>query len=299
MATGDPWLDFALGLRSDGLTPIMKAISEANSEYAYIVLVPLIYWIFSRRLGVVLLVADAFGTFAAVFLKDALMWPRPPNSGESVWLGRADGYGFPSGHVTAATTTWATLAALRKSFFLAAFGALVTAAVGFSRMYLGVHYAGDVAGGAVIGLVIGLVVLLAAGPITDRFGKLPRTQRYASVLILPALLLLNHSNDAIVILCAAAGACAGHLAATERGWIVATGDPRKLPLFGALRPLLGLPVLGVLALGLGNPSTSEPITLALRFLALGLFMTMVGPKLFMIVEPRLTRPRDAPAPPVT
>jgi membrane-associated phospholipid phosphatase len=298
MATGDPFLDFALGLRSDGLTPIMKAISEANSEYAYIVLIPLLYWVFSRKVAIVLLIADALGTFLAVFLKEALLSPRPPNAGETTWLGRADGYGFPSGHTTASATTWSTLAALLKSWRVALFGAAVTAAVGLSRMYLGVHYSGDVAGGLAIGVGIGVAVLLFGARLAKRFPKLPKVQQYASVLVFPALLALNHSNDAIVILCATAGACAGHIAATDRGWVLATGDPRKLPFFGLLRLGLGLPVLGILALALGSPSTSDPIALALRFTALGAFMTLLGPRVFLAIESRL-RPPPATSAPMT
>src|SRR5262245_12049431 len=129
MATGDPLLDFALSLRGGAMTPLMKAVSEANSEYAYIVLVPVIYWLFSRRVGIQLMVADAIGTFAAVFLKETLASPRPPDSGETAWLGRADGYGFPSGHTTAAATSWATLAAALRSARVAVFGVAVVVAV--------------------------------------------------------------------------------------------------------------------------------------------------------------------------
>jgi membrane-associated phospholipid phosphatase len=298
MATGDPLLDFALSLRSGALTPVMKGISAANAEEAYIVLVPLIYWVLSRRVGITLLIADALGTFAAVFLKDALAWPRPPNSGETAWLASADGFGFPSGHTTAAATTWATLAAQLKSMKVAAFGVLVTAAVGFSRLYLGVHYSGDVAGGALIGLIVGLLVLFLGPRTATRLAALPRKWRYVPILAFPLLLLLNASSDAIVILYAAAGGCAGHLLAGEKGWVLETGDPRKLPLYGLLRLAIGLPVLGLLALGLGDPATTAPAILAVRFLALGFFVTLVGPKIFMGAEARFAR-KPSPAPPVT
>jgi len=47
LTTGDPILDFALSLRSGLLTPVMKGVSDVNSEYAYLAILPLIYWLFS------------------------------------------------------------------------------------------------------------------------------------------------------------------------------------------------------------------------------------------------------------
>ncbi len=298
MATGDPLLDFAVSVRGGLLTLLMRAVSDGNSQYAYLVLVPLVYWVLSRRAGLLLLVADAAGTFAAVYLKGAVGMARPPDAGETAWLARADGNGFPSGHTTAAATTWSSLAAIRKSLRLAAFGAAVTGAVAFSRLYLGVHYTMDVLGGAAIGLSIGLLLLGTLPTLEHRFAELARWQRYGCAAALPALLALNASNEAIAIVCATAGAAVGHLAANELGWTVTTGHPKGLPAFGLVRLALGLPALAVLALGLGSPSESAPLALAFRFLALGLFVTLLGPKLFLLAESRwVSAPR--PAAPVT
>jgi len=297
LATGDPLLDFALSLRDGSLTPAMKAVSDANSAYAYVLFVPLIYWLLSRRIGFRLMIADAAGTAATVIMKDGLAMPRPPDAGETAWLASADGYGFPSGHTTAAATTWGTLAALTKRWPLVVFGVAVTAAVALSRMYLGVHYGRDVIGGAAVGLAIALAVLLVAPSLETRLAKLSRPQQYAAVLVFPAMLLLNSSREAIVIDFAAAGAVAGHLAANDLKWMVPTGDPRKLPLFGALRLAIGLPVIVLLAVGLGSPGSAEPWALAVRFGVLGAFVTLLGPRLFQLVEAKV-RPKRA-ADPVT
>jgi membrane-associated phospholipid phosphatase len=284
MTTGDPLLDFALSLRSGALTPLMKAISDANSTPAYIGLIVVVYWLFSRQLAMRLLLVDAVGTTAAVILKDTLQLPRPPNSGESAWLSTADGYGFPSGHTTGAATTWSALAALNRSWRLLAFGALVTLAVGFSRLYLGVHYSRDVAGGVAIGVLLGLFLIVGLARVEAAFAKLPRWAKYASVLTLPALLAVNSSGDAIRILCSAAGAAAGHLVANQLGWIVETGDLKRLPYYGMLRLAIGLPVIVGLTFGLGSFDEGASLFLVLRFTVLGLFVTLLGPRLFLAVE---------------
>lgn len=289
MATGDPLLDFALGLRSDALTPLMRALSDANSQYAYLVALPLVYWLLSRRVGFVLVLATAAGTCATVIMKDGFALPRPPDAGETAWLAEADGYGFPSGHTSAASTTWATLAARLRRAPLALVGAAVTVAVGLSRMYLGVHYGRDVIGGALLGLGVGLAVLLAVPALEARIRAAAPAQRFALAALLPALLLLNTSREAVVIVCAASGAVFGHLAGGELGakWTLRTGDPRGLPLFGLLRVGIGLPVLGLLALALGSPSSSDVLALAVRFTLLGVFMTLLGPRLFNEAESKL------------
>jgi len=66
-------------------------------------------------------------------------------------LGR---YGFPSGHVIIITAIWIGMSLLfhkRWLWYLSVFMVLLTM---ISRMYLGVHYLGDVLGGLIIGLII-------------------------------------------------------------------------------------------------------------------------------------------------
>jgi hypothetical protein len=47
---------------------------------------------------------------------------------------------------------------------------------------------------------------------------------------------------------------------------------------------LGLPAILAVAVGLGDPLTAPPLEAAARFLALGSFVTLVGPRLFQAVE---------------
>ena len=65
-------------------------------------------------------------------------------------------YGFPSGHVIMITVIWIGMALLFRKRWLWALSILMVLLTAISRMYLGMHYLGDVVGGLIIGLLLSL-----------------------------------------------------------------------------------------------------------------------------------------------
>lgn len=65
-----------------------------------------------------------------------------------------DDYSFPSGHTTAAFSVGVSIALSFSS--LAVISIVIASLVGFSRIYLGVHYPTDVGAGAVVGTLSAL-----------------------------------------------------------------------------------------------------------------------------------------------
>lgn len=125
-----------------------------------------------RRTLLSLLLALALGDFvAAQLLKPAFHRLRPCHDSVDVRTsGRCGGrYGFPSNHATNAAAVSAALG----TFYPVTLVATVPLAllVGWSRIYLGVHYPADVAAGFLLGAGIGVLVALIVRSI--RKSRLP------------------------------------------------------------------------------------------------------------------------------
>ena len=160
----DSWLHVAaLRHRSHASVAIARAVTRGGSTAVIWPMVALAALVFPRAGGRRRLLAA--GVFAAcvgagigVRLVVSLLVARPrPDVVD--WAGPAGGSAFPSGHTTAATLGAGALAwslarhTDRRAVRLAVWGAAAAyaAAVGWSRVWLGVHWPLDVAGGWLLG----------------------------------------------------------------------------------------------------------------------------------------------------
>lgn len=160
--------NWVVGHRTPDLDAAMRAVTWIGSWVAVAVAALVVLGLMVvKRLTIahLLIFAVAWaGEYSMVTLtKYAIDRPRPP---ERLWLVTAHGASFPSGHAASATLVCVT-AALVASFFARrrvvgpvalTLAGLVTAAVAFSRVELGVHWTSDVLAGSLV-IVVWLVAL--------------------------------------------------------------------------------------------------------------------------------------------
>jgi undecaprenyl-diphosphatase len=159
-----------LGMDSSVLDVIMPFITNFGSLIAWCIVCALLFVLGGengRKVALLGLAALFISNVAVVFLKYLVVEPRPfltlPNV--ELLVSENEIYSFPSGH-TASSFAAATLLGLKYRLnykgksFLVVYPLLAFAAViGFSRIYIGVHYPLDVVFGAAVGILSALLVL--------------------------------------------------------------------------------------------------------------------------------------------
>jgi undecaprenyl-diphosphatase len=131
-----------------------------------------------RRAALFLLITVVSGLLLSFWLKHRYERPRPHLVPHGSYVASAS---FPSGHSMIAAVTYLTLGSLlarvqpRRTFqaYLLIVAALLTALVGCSRVYLGVHWPTDVLAGWTVGAVWAILCWAAAKWLQDR-GQLER-----------------------------------------------------------------------------------------------------------------------------
>lgn len=175
VAAHTPWitrLDVAVqeetfDLRSPWVNDVTVWVTRLGSRWLIgSLLLLLSVWVMRtgrcRKALLVMLIAFLANPLVEYFLKTAVDRPRPDLSR----LVPGNGPSFPSGHVLASVGFYGVLAAVawrsshRRTTRIAAYAAatVVIVAVGFSRVFLGVHWFTDVIGGMLAGTAFVLAV---------------------------------------------------------------------------------------------------------------------------------------------
>ncbi len=189
-------------------TPFFLFFSFLGEQYFFMILIPLLWFLFSKRLGVELAFLTFLSTLIHGILKQTFATYRPIHYDPILQLSSANGFGLPSGHTLAVLVVWGFLALhfrLPKRWYIVFGVALLS---GLSRIYLGAHFPHDVLGGWLAGGVI--LWIYARSPKKDHFLPL-QAWVCLSLLISIVALVLRPAPETVSVVAVTAGMCIGLL----------------------------------------------------------------------------------------
>lgn len=173
------WDEQALQWIADSLrTPILDKImvlytALGNGGWIFILL-GVVFLLFktTRKAGASSLTAMVLGLLVTnLTLKPLISRARPWVVMENfvTLVTSSDMNSFPSGHTCAAFAFGVALCAALPQKWAKAAALIAAALMGFSRLYVGVHFPTDVLAGAVVGTVCGLVGAWVVQKVIDRY----------------------------------------------------------------------------------------------------------------------------------
>jgi membrane-associated phospholipid phosphatase len=265
------------------LDAFFRAITSLGGGEIYILFLPVFFWCVDTGLGTHAGFIFLISSYVADGLKDLFQQPRPFQLDPSVKLSNATGYGLPSFHALEATVMWGMFALWLKKPWFWIIAVSMMLLIGFSRVYLGVHFPTDVLAGYAIGAAF-LWFYATGGHTFERWLKaLPFRWQIGLSIAVPLVLAISHpTDDVILIMSALSGFCIGlsllhrYLSFSAEGPIwqrvarFIVGDIAILFLYAAPR-LIGFT---------GSAALHSPLRY-LHYGVIGVWITVGGPWLFL------------------
>jgi undecaprenyl-diphosphatase len=154
-------LYFLQSLHTPWLDVLMKEITSLGDHGMFWILTGVVLLCFkkTRLMGLCVILSLAAGLLIGnTFLKNMIARERPCWIDNSVPLliNNPRDYSFPSGHTLASFEGAVSIWLYNRKWGTAAL--ILAALIGFSRMYLFVHFPSDVLGGLVLGILIAVLV---------------------------------------------------------------------------------------------------------------------------------------------
>lgn len=135
----------------------ITALGSWEMVFIFTAILAISIWLWGRRFYVVALLTTIVGSFIFNILGKAIFHRSRPEEG--IYLERY--FSFPSGHATLATAFygfliyffWRNLKSVKNRINISFFFLALIILIGFSRLYLGVHFLSDIWGGFLLGLL--------------------------------------------------------------------------------------------------------------------------------------------------
>ncbi|MGB4589920.1 MAG: phosphatase PAP2 family protein [Clostridiaceae bacterium] len=247
-------------------------ITILGEETITVPLLALIYWAVDKKFGEII----AFTSFTSLLfnnsVKDIFKFQRPIGQKgiRSLRLETATGYSFPSGHAQGAASSLTAVALYFKNRILSILCGILIFLIGFSRVYLGVHYPKDVIGG----IIFGILIAFLCAKLYNRFDHI---KVYFIILVLFFFALsFSRSMDFIKSLGSYSGFFVGIL--IEKKYV--NFSTQGMFLRKVLRVIIGVALVLGIKSGLKAVFPDELIFHFIRYFTLTFFAIGIYPALF-------------------
>ena len=147
-----------------------KIISDVGDIPAYVAVIFAAYWTFGKREAILTSLVMIVSIFVNYWLKYVIANPRPSNTPPNdYWYEgvEATNYSTPSGHAQNSAAFYGWLSGKLRRWWMLLVSTILVFLIGISRVYLGVHYLGDVLLGWGIGILMVVVILRFESSVTD------------------------------------------------------------------------------------------------------------------------------------
>lgn len=180
-------LKYVQSFSNETLDSFFEIITMLGEEWFFIILFAIFFWCFNKSFGYKLAFICLTSAAINTIIKEIVKLPRPIGYEgiKSIRVETAEGYSFPSGHTQQSSSLFATLMIEFKKKWLYFIGVLGILLVGFSRMYLGVHWPSDVIGGLIIGILWTMIAIKIFDWSKDRGNPM-----LLGVFVIPMIILM-------------------------------------------------------------------------------------------------------------
>ena len=178
------------GLRNifPGTAYFFRYITEFGGTFIYLVTIFTIFWGIDKRIAKSLLMVYVSSNFVNYYAKAIIANERPP---ESQWLLIGGSHlSTPSGHAMSSTVVWGYLSIKTKRIAMWIISIVLIVLVGLSRIYLGVHWVGDILTGWLFGIAILLFVYIFEEKIQDFTNKYNIIYLYLGLAVLGLVVMI-------------------------------------------------------------------------------------------------------------
>jgi len=279
-------LDFIIMIQQID-TPLLdsffRAITSLGDELFYLLLFPFLLWCVDFYLGIRVGIIFLLSVYLNNGLKEIFQQPRPFDILPQIQKVHAYGYGFPSGHAQSSLVVWGSIAYWKKQIWIRNLSVLLIILIGFSRIYLGVHFPTDILGGWLFGgLILGLSYFIFLKIKLD-FIQGNMVYKIIGITLFPVILLqIQSSPDIISSVAALTGIGYGLLFFYSYVGEIRPGHWLQR-LFSFLVGVIGI---GIIYLGLKLILPSEgqsfyQLSRFFRYLLLGIWISFGAPWLFI------------------